>query len=393
MSLVERYIFRVASSAFIACLVALTAVIWLTQALRELNLVTGKGQTILIFLEVTLYGLPALVTIVAPIALFIAVLYALNRLNGDSELIVIAAAGMSPRQVLRPLLFLSLIVSLMVGAMSIHLMPESFRALRTLITKIRADVVTRILQEGKFVNLDQGIVFHFREKKPGGAMTGVMIHDQRDPKLAAAYLAERGQLVEVEGRTYLVLEKGSMQRQDPSQRESTIIAFDRYVFDLDQFEQQGGKINYRPRERRTLELLAGLDRSDAYIASQWGRMRAELHDRLSSPLYPLATLAIAFAALGVARTTRQGRGGAIFGAVVAMIVMRIGGFGAASFAVRAEAGLWLMYAVPVGAILGGALLAWRNLWPRPARERLGLDAEALASLFQRVIALRRQAPS
>ncbi len=49
MSLIERYIFRIASFAFLLGLVALTTIIWLTQALRELNLVTGKGQTLLSF--------------------------------------------------------------------------------------------------------------------------------------------------------------------------------------------------------------------------------------------------------------------------------------------------------------------------------------------------------
>ncbi len=100
MSMIERYILRIAAVAFFACLFALTAIIWLTQALRELNLVTGKGQTILLFLEVTMLSVPALVMIIAPLALFIAILYTLNRLNSDSELIVMNAAGLSPMIIL-----------------------------------------------------------------------------------------------------------------------------------------------------------------------------------------------------------------------------------------------------------------------------------------------------
>ena len=34
MLLLERYLFRIAASAFLACLAGLTSVIWLTQALR-----------------------------------------------------------------------------------------------------------------------------------------------------------------------------------------------------------------------------------------------------------------------------------------------------------------------------------------------------------------------
>ena len=105
--MIERYILKIAFSAFAACLVGLTGVIWITQALRELDLLTGKGQTIFVFLAVTGLSLPTLITVIAPVALFIAVLYALNKLNGDSELIVMSAAGMAPRRLIRPFLALA----------------------------------------------------------------------------------------------------------------------------------------------------------------------------------------------------------------------------------------------------------------------------------------------
>ena len=387
MPLIERYIFRIAGSAFLACLGALTAVIWLTQALREMNLVTGKGQTLLIFFQVTLFGLPALVMVIAPLSLFIAVIYTLNRLNGDSELIVMNAAGVPPRTIVKPLAVLTLIVSVLVGAMTMYAMPESFRLLRTLLTKIRADVVTRIIQEGKFISLDQGIVFHFRERLPGGAMGGVLIHDSRDPKLSSTYLAARGQIAEIDKNTYLLLERGSMQRQDALQRDSAVIAFERYVFDLDQFEQAVGNYQLKPRERSTSDLLF-IDRNDAFVQSIYGRFRAELHDRLTNPLYPIATLAIAFAALGSARTTRQGRGVAIFGAIVALIVMRIAGFGAASLAVRSVAGVYLMYAVPLAFTLGGAFYAIRAFWPIKRRQWIRVDWNALVARLMRFAPVR-----
>ncbi|MFL4991660.1 MAG: LptF/LptG family permease, partial [Microvirga sp.] len=80
MTLLERYILKNTFNAFAACLVALTGVIWITQALRELDLLTGKGQTLLIFLTVTGLSLPALISVIAPVALFLATLYTLNKL-------------------------------------------------------------------------------------------------------------------------------------------------------------------------------------------------------------------------------------------------------------------------------------------------------------------------
>jgi lipopolysaccharide export system permease protein len=360
LNLLERYIFRTAASAFALCLGALTGVIWISSAIREMDLVSGKGQTILVFLKVTLLTLPALIMIIAPIALFAAVLYTLNKLNTDSELIVMNAAGMAPVKVAKPLGLLTIFVAVMVGYITIFAMPDSFRTLRDMLTKIRADVVTKFLQEGRFTTIDKGITFHYREKTPGGAMLGVLIHDGRDPTKPATYLAERGQIVESNGSAYIVLEQGSIHRQQAQARDNSIVAYDRYAIDLDQFGADGEKVVYKPRERSTYDLIH-LDKTEVYAQLQAGRFRAELHERFANPLYPLACMMIGFAALGGAKTTRQGRGSAIAVAVVAMVALRIAGFGASGLATRSANWTFLIYAVPVGASVIAGAIAWRTM--------------------------------
>ena len=61
----------------------LTAVIWITQILRQVDLITNQGQTILVFLRITSLLVPILMLVIAPIAIVIAVCYALIKLNGD----------------------------------------------------------------------------------------------------------------------------------------------------------------------------------------------------------------------------------------------------------------------------------------------------------------------
>ena len=62
---IERYLFRTAATASVSGLVVLTGVVWVTQALRQIDLITSKGQTILIFLMMTGLALPSLVAIIA----------------------------------------------------------------------------------------------------------------------------------------------------------------------------------------------------------------------------------------------------------------------------------------------------------------------------------------
>ena len=61
MGSIDRYIFRTTLASFALVLVSLTGVIWITQALRDIDLMTGQGQTILTFVGLTSLLIPALV--------------------------------------------------------------------------------------------------------------------------------------------------------------------------------------------------------------------------------------------------------------------------------------------------------------------------------------------
>ncbi|MGO8797492.1 MAG: LPS export ABC transporter permease LptF [Roseiarcus sp.] len=344
MTRIERYIFRTAALAFLAGLFALTAVVWVTQALRQFDLLTSKGQTIVVFLTMTGLTIPSLVAIIAPAALFTGVLYCLNKLNGDSELVVMSAAGVSPGTLLRPFLVLYCAVFALVGSMTLKVMPWSFDLIQELTAKIHADFITNFAQAGAFSELEAGFVFHYRERGPDGSLHGVFMQDRRDPAHITSYIAELGQTVEKDGLNYLVLDKGSYQRPQES-GDSAIVSFDNYTIDLSQFTPKEGT-SKRPRERDTAELMFP-DPHDETAARLQGRLRAELLDRLTSPLYAFAAGLIGFAALGEARTTRQGRGVAIGVAVLIFAGVRLMGIAANTFVVSKPKAELFIWAIPL----------------------------------------------
>lgn len=373
MNLVERYIFKTGLTAFFAVLAALTGVIWVTQALREFDLLTTKGQALFVFFNLTSLILPSLVMVIAPIALFIAVLYVLNKLNSDSELIVMSAAGLAPRRLLRPFAALTLLCVVIVGYMSLSLMPWSFRESRDLLSKIRADFLTRVVRAGQFTTLDQGFVFHYRERSPNGALLGIFMQDRRDPEQISTYIAESGATATVDKQNYLLLEKGSIQRQAHGSRDPAIVQFTSYAIDLSQFGNGGADGSpLKPRERTTADLLTR-DPNDSYVKKYEGRFRAELHDRFLNPLFAVVFGMIAFAALGQARTTRQGRGWAIIGAIVAVLAVRLLGVGTSALTQKQASAVYLSYAAPLAAMA----LAWVYAFAPDAMARVTRPALSL----------------
>ena len=321
----ERYLFRMVAVAFLASLATLTAIIWITGALKEISLLTAKGQTILVFLTLTGLGLPFLVASIAPIALFGSVLYCLNKLNADSELIVISASGVPPALLLRPFLALSGLVFAALLALHTFVIPMSFNAVDELSKRIHADFIANFARPGAFNQLEAGFIFHYRERAPDGSLRGVFIQDRRNPQEISTFISEVGELVEKKDDVYLVLHKGSAQR--PSEAgDSSLVTFDDYAIDLSQFLHRGADAGRpRPRNRDTLALL-NFNSADPKEKPFAGEARAEVYDRLTSPLYALVAGLVAFAAMGEARTTRQNRGLAIFGAILVFSAVRIFGF-------------------------------------------------------------------
>jgi len=362
MNLIERYIFKIAHQAFWGCLIALTAVIWITSALRQLDLLTSKGQTILVFLSMTFLSLPGLISFIAPFTLLIAVLYTLNRLNSDSELIVLSAAGFKPAKLFKPFLILGLLVSLIVWAISLYIMPSSLYTMRSLTNKIRADFISFFVQEGQFANLE-GLTFHYQEKT-GNTLNRLLIQDRRDPEKIATYLAEKGYTKDVEERSFLILENGSVQTQAPEKTDTAIIGFSQYSIDLSTFQEQIDAGN-KPSERSTIALLNPAP-NDILYKLYPGRFIAELHERISTGLFPIAMVFIAFAAMGSAYTTRTGRSTSITAAVFCAALLRFVGYAAKNAIISSPHSWFLAYIAPFSAIF----LSWFIIFCDDTKQKL-----------------------
>ena len=367
MGSINRYIFRTTFGAFAIVLISLTAVIWLTQALRDIDLMTSQGQTVLVFIGITGLVIPQLVQVIAPIALLIATAHILNKLSNDSEIIVMNAAGMSPWTLFRAFLPVAIVVAVMVAGISAYVAPKGLRLLHNWVTQVRADVVNTIVQPGRFTPIQSGVTIRIRERLNNGELLGIFLDDQRDPAERVTVLAQTGELVDNDNGAFLILQKGMVQRHQVTERDPAIVGFDRYAFDLSQFAGGAGGpqgVKYSIRERYLWQLFSP-DNSDPASSGQRGQMRAELFDRLMAPFYPVAFMVIAFAYLGSPRTNRQSRTQSLIGAVAGVAVLRMLGF--ISTVVGANVGwvLWVQVLALIAAFGLGLYVIRRGLIIEP----------------------------
>jgi lipopolysaccharide export system permease protein len=378
MSAFDRYIFRNVFGAFLLILISLTAVIWLTHALREIDLMTNQRQTILTFIGITGLLIPMLVLVIAPLALVVAVGHTLNRLNTDSEIVVMNASGMSPWRIFRPFLTTTLLVSFLVLLVSAYVAPAGLRELRDWATKVKADFVINIVQPGRFINIERGLTLHIRERRGDGQLPGIFIDDRRDPNERATSLAEYGEIVETGRGTFLVLINGSVQRMESGRPDPTIVKFERYAFDLSRFTG-GPKLGALGVRERDLWDVAFPDPNDPTYKQVPTHFRAELHDRLAAPIYPIAFTVLCFAIIGAPRTSRQSREVSIVMMIVAIGVLRLLGFACNVVAAQTVAAVYALWGSILLAFAAGLYAIARGTVLEPPQ-----FLTQLATLFERM---------
>lgn len=379
MHILSRYVFRQTAGALLLILLSLTGVTWIAVALRQLELMTSQGQDALRFLAMTALAIPSMLALIAPVALLIACIHVLNRLNGDSELIVMTAGGMPAWALLKPLTVLAFLAALGISGVNHLIGPWTQTKLKDLAVQVRTDLMAQIIQPWRFTSPEAKLTVHIRDRAPSGELLGLMMHDARDPKQVVTYLAERALIIKQEGQAYLRMDKGHIVRRLDTDAAPQIIAFDRYAVDANQLEQRADQVYYvRPRQRTTFELLDP-DPNDPIYRGNPGSYASELHERFASPLYTFTFVLLVVAFMGQAQTTRTSRMQVVIAAFAVAVLVRILGIACANMLVARPDAAPLLYAVPLGASALAAVSIQRHMYPR----RPSKLAHVVAALAER----------
>ena len=253
------------------------------------------------------------------------------------------AAGLSPLQLLRPFLYATVLVALLVAFIAAYLAPASMRRARGWDAEITADVLTNVLQPGRFVQVEQDLTIRIRERQPGGLLAGIFVDDRRDPKERDTIVADHGTVLKNEQGSFLILQDGHLERLEPG-REPAMIGFSQYAFDMSKFADRNKNVTLGTHERYIWELLT----PPANVAP--GPFRAEFHDRLTAPVYALAFAILTFAFLGSPRTTRQSRNFSIWCAILAVFGLRVAGFACSVLSSTSDLAAPAQYLLLAGAI-------------------------------------------
>jgi lipopolysaccharide export system permease protein len=349
MSGIPAYMFRQIGGPLLFFTFVLTGVVWLSQSLRMLDLVINQSQSAATYLYLTILALPQLMALILPFALFCAVLYALNRLYVESELVVIWAAGFSRWAVAGPVIIIAIAATLVSYLFNLLVMPAGMREMKDRVFEIRADLVNTFVREGAFTTPLDGLTVYVGENNAGGDIRGILVHDARNPKAVATYMAQRGLLANTPAGPRLIMFKGNAQWLEGGEGKLKILDFEKYTFDIGVFDKQRDNAAREASERYIGELL---NPEKTVNDKQRRKYLSEAHNRLSGPLYCLVFALIGVVALVGGSFNRRGYGGRIALAMAAVLAARLPGFGFQQLANANPSMAFLMYVWPLVWIVG-----------------------------------------
>ena len=367
MNTVSVYVFRQTLGPLLAILGALAAIAILTQGLIQLDIIITNRRAGFAFVWVTILALPQLISLILPMAVFIAVAYALNRMQSESEIAVLYGAGVSRQRIARPIMQLATLATLAHLAINVLIQPAAFEERREVFYALRTDIASSLIEEGSFTYPTEDLTLYARERGGGGEMRDLLINDAR-PEYPITYTARAGAIVTIEGKPAIVMRDGQVQRQT---EEGTVdvLDFDRYVLQLGEDFQEPALFFLKASDRTLYELFFP-DRTAHFDQRNIDQFLAEAHSRIATPLLNIALAMVALAGVLGGQFSRRGYGRRIMVAAIWALVVRVASLGVQAVAADEPDLNVLQYALPsVVSLMCGRLLGGRRA--RRKRHSLG----------------------
>ena len=120
-----RYLFKEIIAPFLAALFGITFLFIVDFLVKILDNVLSKGLPASTVLEIFVLNLAWMLSLSIPMAVLVACLMAFGRMSGDHEITAVKAAGVSPLSMMRPVLLVSMLLTVLMVLFNNWVLPEA----------------------------------------------------------------------------------------------------------------------------------------------------------------------------------------------------------------------------------------------------------------------------
>lgn len=341
MKILNVYIFKQIFIGFLLVCFSLLAMLWLTQSLRFVEMVTRQGLPVYLFAEMTSLLMPRIFNILSPVAAFVTVLFVYNRLIADRELVVMQSAGISPWQNSKAAVFLGILMALFNVFVMNWGIPWSESKFRDLEWRVKNNLTQMVFREGEFTSLKNGITVFIDKHEDDGSVSGIFVSDESKTNLKVTLTAEKGRIIQTEKGPRILFINGVRQEMNTKDYKFSTLSFSRYSAEFNNIESRKKK-NQTVREKSVFELLQS-GRDNTLDDHTQRKNIVEGNRRVLYPLYNLLFALLACVGLLVGNFNRRGQTKIITVEVLSMIIILGGDLAFTNLAGRSLMVLPLLY--------------------------------------------------
>ncbi len=389
LAVLDRYIMRELVSPFALGVTLFTFFLVLDRIYNLTELVITKGVPFHLVVQLLVFMLPSFLAHTLPMALLVAVLLAGGRLAGDLEIVAFKAAGVSLLRLFRPALLAGIAVTAATALLTLVLNPLANKEFQSqLFEVLRTRAVTGLKERVFNTSFGDTVVYVEEISASQVGLRGLVVSDERDPKLTRVITAREGRLLTDETTRRITLRllnggvnEGDVEPANPPQGVTTeettggAAGPKRYrftgfgIYDMNLQLESALKTAARvEKPERDLNLPQLVAKIQEYRNDPVNRPphEAELHKRFAFPV-----AAIIFVLLGFPLAVRSHRGGrsvAMVGTLVILVSYYLILTTLEGLALRGRMPVWLAIWMPnilFGAMGTGLLGITAREWRAP----------------------------
>ncbi|AGH16630.1 LptF/LptG family permease [Candidatus Liberibacter asiaticus] len=279
----ELYILRCIGRSFLMSCLFIVFIAWVIQILQRINLVSSSTESLNILLKISGYLIPTVLPMVTPFCFAMETTNVLTSMNRNTELLIIDNTGTSRITLIKPVLFLAILLSIFLFISENIIEPKCRSTIKQLSAKAQLALTFSYLEENLFFRLDDDLYIKISKYNPNNTLQGIFIVDSRDTQTHKIYYAQSGS-IDLD-RQAIILNDGEVHRKSPISKDISIMKFKSYTLQTE--SANSSTIVLKANDQNLSFLLNPNPNNPNYRPELLETYRSEFHKRLTQWLFPV----------------------------------------------------------------------------------------------------------
>ena len=184
-----KYIFKMSILNTLISFLVIIGLVWVSQSFRSIKFIFEKGGTLLDFFKLSIFSMPAWLSISVSFGVFFGIFITFTKLENDRELIAMKSSGFNSLQLSYPIFILSIILSSLLFLNFHLLLPKSYSFYKNYEDNLRYKQPQILFNENSFFHIDKKTFF--AKSINGNELSKLFIKDYSSKKKTIDIFAKK----------------------------------------------------------------------------------------------------------------------------------------------------------------------------------------------------------